>query len=68
MVHSDGALSSLECGTARHCTPLPVASQDLFPMAAEVFFILPFQRVAGRTDPQGENLIVPAGAANRLLG
>ncbi len=42
MVHSDGALPSLERGTARHCTPVPVASQDLFPMAAEVFFILPF--------------------------
>ncbi len=33
-------------------------------MAAEVFFILPFQRVTGRAEAQGENLIVPAWTAH----
>jgi hypothetical protein len=68
MVHRDRALSALQRGASRNCTSVSVASQDLFPMAAKVLFILPFQRVAGRTDSQSENLIVPAWAAHRLLG
>ena len=68
MVHSDRTLSSLQRGAARNCTSVSVPSQDLFPMAAKVLFILPFQRVAGCTDPQGKNLVVPAWATNRLLG
>ncbi len=36
-------------------------------MATKVFLILPFQGVAGRTEAQGEKLIVPAWAADRTL-
>ena len=46
MVNRDGALSSFQRGAAWDCTSVPVACQDLFPMAAEVFFILPFECVA----------------------
>lgn len=36
-------------------------------MTAVVFFILPFQRVAGGAESQREDLIDPAGATHRLL-
>ena len=67
VVDCNRALPSLQCGAARNGTPIAVAGQHCFPLAAEVFLILPFQRVASRTETQGENLIVSAGAADGPL-
>ena len=64
MMHGNGPLSTLQSRTVRHSTTVAVAGQDLFPVTTEVFFILPFQRVASGTEAQRENLIVPAGTAD----
>jgi len=37
---------------------------DPLSQAAEILGILPFQRVAGRAEAQGEYLLILAGAAN----
>ncbi len=57
-------LTVVQPGTAQR---LAVPSQNLFPVAAEVFLILPFQRVTGRTEAQREDLIFPARAADGPL-
>jgi hypothetical protein len=51
-------------GITTHPTGVSIALQDLLSQAAEILGILPFQRVTGRAQAQGENLLVPAGTAN----
>ena len=65
MVNDYGAL--VPPGSVAHAATVPVTLQNLLPQAGEVFIILPFERVAGCTEAQGENLIVPAGATDRPL-
>ena len=67
VVDCNRPLPSLQRGAARNGTPIPVTGQHRFPLSTEVFFVLPFQRVASRTKSQGENFIIPAGAADRPL-
>jgi hypothetical protein len=50
-------------GTTTHPTGVSIALQDLLSQTAEIFGILPFQRVAGRAEAQGEDLRVSAGTA-----
>jgi hypothetical protein len=53
----------------RHRKDLPgsIALQNLLSQAPEILSILPFQRVAGRVEAQGEDLLIPAGTANCCL-
>jgi hypothetical protein len=51
-------------GITAYPTGVSIALQDLLAQAAEILGILPFQRVAGRTEAQGEDLFIPAGTAN----
>ena len=52
MMNRDGPLSPFESCTPRHGAAVSISYQDFFALAAEVFLILPFQRVAGRTEAQ----------------
>ena len=67
MMYSNGPLSTLESRAARHGTAVAVTRENFFSVTAEVFLILPFQGITGRTEAQGENSIVPAGTTNRPL-
>ncbi len=67
VVDCNRPLPSLQRGATRNGTPIPVAGQHRFPVPTKVFLVLPFQRVASRTETQGENFIVPAGAADGPL-
>ena len=60
MVHSG-------IGITAHPTGVSIALQDLLSQAAEILGILPFQRVAGRAEAQGEDLLIPTWTANRGL-
>ena len=51
-------------GITTHPTGVSIALSDLLSQAAEILGILPFQRVAGRADAQGEDLLIPTGTAN----
>jgi hypothetical protein len=51
-------------GITAYSTGVSIALQDLLSQAAEILRILPFQRVAGRTEAQGEDLLIPEGTAN----
>jgi hypothetical protein len=48
-------------GITAYSTGVSIALEDLLSQAAEILCILPFQRVAGRTEAQGEDLLIPAG-------
>lgn len=67
VVNCNRPFATLQGRAARYGTAIPVSRQDLFAVTAEVFIVLTPQRVAGRTKPEGENLIVSARAANRAL-
>ena len=43
-----------------YAATIPITNQNRFAQPAEVFLILPPERVAGRTEAQGEDLLIPA--------
>jgi hypothetical protein len=57
MMHNDGPFIAARGVT--NTTAIAVTFQDRFAQTTEVFFILPLQRVAGRTQAQGNDPGVP---------
>ena len=64
-MHRKGALTPP--GDAAHPATIPVPLQDSFPQTAEVLFILPPQRVAGRAATVREDLVAAAAAVKGSL-
>jgi len=65
MMDDDRTLSPARGSTC--ATAVTVPFEHLFPQTAEVFLILPFERVAGGAHAQGENLPSAATAVQRSL-
>ena len=64
-MHDDRAL--VAAGSIADPAVVAVPFEHLFPQSTEVLFILPLQRVAGRTQALGQNFVVPAPAMQYLL-
>jgi hypothetical protein len=54
-------------GSITNPAAIAVAFQHRFTQSPEILFILTFQRVAGRTQAEGENLLSPAWTVKRAL-
>ncbi len=46
---------------------MTISRKNGLAMTAEVFLVLPLERVAGRAQPQRKNLLAPTGTADRTL-
>ena len=65
-MHDDGPFLPSRCSAA--AAAVAIALEDRFAQAAEVFFVLPLQRVAGRAQSKCKDLRSPARAAKCMLG
>ena len=65
MMHDYGPLVPSRC--VAYPAAIPVTLQNRFPQAPEILLVLPFERVAGRTQAQGKHLRVPAWAVHDPL-
>ncbi len=65
MVNDDGSL--VTTGSITDAATIAVTLQNRFAQAAEILLILPFQRVAGRAQSQGQDLGVSARAVHHPL-
>ena len=67
MMDGHGPFTAFQRSTFRNAAAVAVPFQNLLPMTAEVFLVLPLQGVAGRADAKGEDLIPAARTADRTL-
>ena len=65
MVNDDRSLVS--SGSSARAASVPIPFKNPLPKTAEVFLILPFKGVAGRTEAIGEDLLPAAPAIQRPL-
>jgi hypothetical protein len=63
----DGNGAFVSAGGAAHPANIAVPFKHSLPQPAEVRLILPFQRVAGRAVPVGNDLVTPAAAIESSL-